>query len=913
MIELRLLGRLSLTSADGRDVRALLGQPRRLALLAYLAAATPPGFHRRDSLLALFWPELDQEHARAALHLVRDALGADAVASRGDEEIGLDVDQVWCDVAAFGRAVHRAEFREALDLYRGDLLEGFFISDAPDFERWLETERSRLRELASRAARTLGERYEADGNLTTAVHWARRAMELAPNEEALLRRLITVLDRHGDRVGALGAYEEFRARLADEYEAQPAPETEALVAAVRARQQAQPADALPTVDLLPRLRTGLAARYRVERELAKGRTATVFRAHDLKHDRAVAIKVLHPEVAAAVGATRFLREIAVAAQLHHPHIVPLHDSGEQDGLPYFVMPYVEGESLRDRLEREPQLPVPEALRIADDVAKALGYAHTLGVVHRDIKPENILLENGHALVADFGIARAISAAGSDRLTETGIALGTPAYMSPEQGAEDGRVDGRSDLYALGCVVYEMLAGTPPFTGPTAQAILARHAVDPVAPIRTVRGTVPAGVEQAVLKVLAKVPADRYPGAAEFAQALAAPSLEPPRHAWRWSRRSRLALGVGVSAVAAAALLVRFLPGERGERPRGLATPSPSNAAAYDLYASGKIRMQRPSRQNDSVAITLLERAVALDPTFAAAQAELSHAYLLRTIQFARGDSAAFERAQVAADRALRLNPDLAEAHHAEANLLWWTPGPEWSSPGRFNHERAIQEYKRAIALDPYLDQAHHGLGNVYLHIGLLDKAIEELEKTLAISPRLDGALRRVAEVRMDQGQYEEALRLLGQVEPEANAPFWYYQMALVLLHLSKNDSAFALIQGYLRAHPEDRGGVVTSARAVWYAKAGDARRAEQDIHTAVKNGQGYIHFHHAGYHIALAYALLHQPDSAAQWLHRVADGGMPCYPLFARDPFLDNIRSDPRFDAFLREQKPQWERYRATL
>src|SRR6266699_3699270 len=609
MIELRMLGRLSLTGADGREVRGLLGQPRRLALLAYLAAASPQGFHRRDTLLALFWPELDQEHARAALrqalHVVRDALGGDAVTSRGDEEIGLDFAQVSCDVAAFERALRIGQLEEALDLYPGALLEGFFISDAPEFERWLETERARLRQTAARAARDLVERAEARGNLTTAVQLARRAAQLAPGDEATLRRLITVLDRHGDRASALKAYEEFAEVLAADYQAEPAAETQALVAAVRTRQGAAMPAPLLAIDLLARLRAGLADRYRVERELAHGRTAAVFLAHDLKHERPVAIKVLHPELAAEVGAERFLREIQLAARLQHPHIVALYDSGATDGLLYFVMPYVAGESLRARLDREPQLPIPEALRITGDVAQALGYAHDLGVVHRDIKPENILLEDGHALVADFGIARAIMAAGSDRLTETGIALGTPAYMSPEQGAEDGRVDGRSDLYALGCVVYEMLAGTPPFTGPTAQAILARHAVDPVAPIRTVRGTVPGGVEQAVLKALAKVPADRYPGAAEFAQALAAPSLEPPRHAWRWSRRSRLALGVGVSAVAAAALLVRFLPGERGERPRGLATPSPSNAAAYDLYASGKIRMQRPSRQNDSVAITLL--------------------------------------------------------------------------------------------------------------------------------------------------------------------------------------------------------------------------------------------------------------------------------------------------------------------
>ncbi|HYR30629.1 MAG TPA: protein kinase, partial [Gemmatimonadales bacterium] len=399
MIELRMLGRLSLTSADGRDVRSLLGQPRRLALLAYLAAATPQGFHRRDTLLALFWPELDQEHARAALrqalHVVRDALDAGAVTSRGDEEIGLDCDQVSCDVVAFERAVDREQFREALDLYRGDLLEGFFISGAPEFERWLETGRARLREAAARAARNLSERAEARDNLTTAVQLARRAAQLVPSDEAALRRLIAVLDRHGDRAGALQAYEEFAAGLAADYDAEPAAETRALIAAVRARQRAAPVSVLLLpMDLLARLRAGLADRYRVEREMARGRTAVVFLAQDLKHDRSVAIKVLHPELAAAVGAERFLREIQLAARLQHPHIVALHDSGETNGLLYFVMPYVAGESLRSRLERESQLPIPDAIRITGDVAQALGYAHGLGVVHRDIKPENILLEDG---------------------------------------------------------------------------------------------------------------------------------------------------------------------------------------------------------------------------------------------------------------------------------------------------------------------------------------------------------------------------------------------------------------------------------------------------------------------------------------------------------------------------------------
>ncbi len=197
----------------------------------------------------------------------------------------------------------------------------------------------------------------------------------------------------------------------------------------------------------------------------------MYLAEDVKHHRKVAVKVLRPELAAAVGAERFLREIEIAAALHHPHILALYDSGEADGFLYFVMPHVEGESLRARLNREKQLPLDDALAIAREVADALRYAHNRGVIHRDVKPENIMLESHHALVADFGIARAVSAAGGDRLTETGMAVGTPQYMSPEQGAGEAELDGRSDLYSLGCVLYEMLAGQPPFTGPTAESVV----------------------------------------------------------------------------------------------------------------------------------------------------------------------------------------------------------------------------------------------------------------------------------------------------------------------------------------------------------------------------------------------------------------------------------------------------------
>ena len=307
-------------------------------------------------------------------------------------------------------------------------------------------------------------------------------------------------------------------------------------------------------ELADRLNAALAGRYRVERELGRGGMGTVFLAQDLKHPRRVAIKVLLPELAVAVGAERFQREIELAAGLSHPHIMALHESGATHGLLYFVMPYAEGESLRQRLEREKQLPLPDALRIAREVAGALDFAHRRGIVHRDIKPENILSEDGHAVLADFGIARAIQTAGGEKLTATGVSIGTPDYMSPEQGAGSAELDGRSDLYALACVLYEMLAGNPPFTGSNPWAIQARHAFDPVPPLRTVRPGVPDAIERAVTKALAKAPADRHATAAEFAEALAAATEVAPDPRVIRRRRQRAAVA-WLAALALAGLAV----------------------------------------------------------------------------------------------------------------------------------------------------------------------------------------------------------------------------------------------------------------------------------------------------------------------------------------------------------------------
>jgi serine/threonine-protein kinase len=317
----------------------------------------------------------------------------------------------------------------------------------------------------------------------------------------------------------------------------------------------------------PRLTAALADRYAIVREIGAGGMATVYLAEDRKHHRQVAVKVLRPELAAVIGAERFLTEISTTAKLQHPHILPLFDSGESDGFLFYVMPFVDGESLRQRLDRETQLPIPDVMRIATEVASGLDYAHRQGVIHRDIKPENILLHEGSALIADFGIALAASKSGSSRMTETGMSLGTPTYMSPEQAMGQREITTRADVYALGAVTYEMLTGEPPFTGPTAQAIVAKvMTTEPLAP-RVLRTTTPRAVNDAVLTALAKVPADRFPTTVAFADAMrredsgpiVAAAARPRFGARRWML---LAAAFVVVIALALAALSRYGAGER---------------------------------------------------------------------------------------------------------------------------------------------------------------------------------------------------------------------------------------------------------------------------------------------------------------------------------------------------------------
>ncbi|MEE9198049.1 MAG: serine/threonine-protein kinase, partial [bacterium] len=390
-------------------------------------------------------------------------------------------------------------------------------------------------------------------------------------------------------------------------------------------------------ETLDRLTAALADRYAIEGELGQGGMATVYLAQDLKHDRSVALKVLRPELAAVIGAERFLNEIKVTANLQHPHILPLHDSGDANGFLFYVMPHVEGESLREKLKREKQLGIEEAIELTRAIASALDYAHRHGVVHRDIKPENILLHDGQPVVADFGIALAVAEASGTRLTETGLSLGTPHYMSPEQAMGDRELDARSDVYSLGAMLYGMLTGDPPYTGSTAQAIVAKVITEKAPPLRAVRDTVPEHVAAAVATALNKLPADRFTSAQSFAEALANPAWVPPqatapeppartleaapaRQFPKWAPGVALVVALGVGVLVGTQLqqesvrsLIRYgLPLEAGADD-GLAISPDGSLLVYAKRRPGPDTLF--SRSADALTSDVLVTAINIDRPF----------------------------------------------------------------------------------------------------------------------------------------------------------------------------------------------------------------------------------------------------------------------------------------------------------
>jgi serine/threonine protein kinase/Flp pilus assembly protein TadD len=691
------------------------------------------------------------------------------------------------------------------------------------------------------------------------------------------------------------------------------------------------------------LEQALSGAYHVERELGGGGMARVFLAEERALGRQVVVKVLAPELAHALSAERFAREVKLSARLQHPNIVPVLAAGAVADVPYYTMPFIKGESLRARLDRlgeGERLPIGHAMDILRDVARALAYAHSAGVVHRDIKPDNVLLAYDAAVVADFGIAKAVQVARAEApdgrsttLTQAGIAVGTPAYMAPEQAAGDAGVDHRVDVYAWGIVAYELLAGVHPFADrQSVQALVLAHLTEHPRRIEELAPRVPPAISALVMRCLAKDPAGRPASAREIADALPTAITEaqpgpnasvpasvpvggttPPLPRATHQRPRWFTAGIGAVLVVAGASIVYAVlqaPSQVSGLPdasnrSGVAT---TTSAAYDAYLRGKVRSRNENLADNDTAIAALREAIGLDPSFAPAYAELSRVLTIRGFYFAPES----EKRQVGLDaevtmeKALALDPKLAAGHFARGFLLW-TPGR------RFPHEQSIQAYRRALALDPAMDEAHHQLALVYLHIGLFEHAWAHIDSALALNPGNTLARFRYGVIDLYRGEFERAYRIFNSTALDQNPSLWAFQAATALFRLGREAEAMALIDRFLADHPTDEGGVGTSVRAMIHAKAGRRREAEAAMARAIELGRNFGHFHHTAYNIASAYALLGDREQAIRLLEDAADNGFPCYPLFATDVQLDGLRKDPRFIALLARLERDWEERKRRL
>ena len=705
-------------------------------------------------------------------------------------------------------------------------------------------------------------------------------------------------------------------------------------------------------ELIDRVRTALAGHYRVERELGRGGMAIVFLAEDLKHRRWVAVKVLRPELAAAVGPGRFLREIAIVAPLTHPHVLPLHDSGEAGGFLYYVMPYVEGESLRERLQRGGALPLDEALHVTRDVAEALGHAHGRGVVHRDIKPANILLEGGHAVIADFGIAVALSSLAGARVTEPGVYLGTPEYMSPEQIFGEEQLDGRSDQYSLACVLYEMLAGQPPFVGPNARAVFARQATDSVVPVTKVRPDVPVSVAAVLERALAKQPADRYPTMPAFAEALTAPAAEPVPA----DRRSIAVLafanlspdpendylsdGISEEIITALGKVAGFRVAARSSSFAFKDKPADVRAIARQLRVQsvleGSVR-----RAGDRLRVTAqlidasdgchlwaerydrdMADVFAIQDEIAgnvarALQVVLSdeerrrirggvtadvQAYdlYLRGRQFVRLFSKKgmlFARQLFA--RAIEVDARYARAHAGVADCcsflyLYFDRDPALPA-------EAETASRRALEFDPELAEAHASRGLAFSLSGRYDEAEGEFHQAIRLSPRLFEAHYFYARSSFQAGRYEEAAREFEracEVREDYHSALLAAQawQALGRKDVAREayDRALAITARHVELNPDDFRALALGAGVA--VRCGERERGLAWVRRAVTGEPDDAAVLYAA---ACTYALLEMPDDSLGLLARALQTGFGNREWIANDPDFASLRDDPRFRAIV--------------
>ncbi len=709
-------------------------------------------------------------------------------------------------------------------------------------------------------------------------------------------------------------------------------------------------------DTLSQLRTSVTGRYSLEREVGRGGMATVYLARDLRHGRSVALKVLHPHLAASLGPERFLREIQIAARLQHPHIVPLYDSGQAEDVLFYVMPFIEGESLRQRLQREGALPLVDAVRIARAVAAALDYAHRQQVVHRDIKPENVMLQDGEAMVTDFGIAKAVNAAVSDSLTQTGVSIGTPAYMSPEQAAGETDIDGRSDIYSLGAMLYELITGSAPFVGPTMQAVFAKLFTEPVPSLRDQRGEVPDWLEDAVCRAMAKVPAGRFDTPTHFAQAISRPldvstppgmpsgggksiavlpfvnmSNDPDNEYFTDGIAEEIINALSkIQALRVASRTSSFAfkgkSGDMGEIGRTLKVATVLEgsvrkagnrlrvtaqlvsvadgfhlwSARYDKQLEDVFAIQDEIADNIVRALRVVlsddEKRAIEKPRTDNVEA---YDFYLRGRQYShqiRRTGIQFARRMF--ERAIEVDASYALAYTGVADccsflyMLW--------DGSKANLEGADSASRRALELDPDLAEAHASRGFALTLSRKYDEARAEFDTALQLNPKLYEAHYLYARACLQEGRLEDSVRHFAdahRVRPED------YQALLLMNNplrslgreLEANEALRAglrVAEKHLELNPDD-------ARALYLGAGALIQLGERDRALDWATRAMAMDPDDSGvlYNVGCVYALGGMKDEAFASLERAVANGFGHREWLDNDSDLHSLRDDPRFKA----------------
>ncbi len=713
---------------------------------------------------------------------------------------------------------------------------------------------------------------------------------------------------------------------------------------------------------LERLRDALSQTYSIDRELGKGGMATVYLAQDCKHERLVALKVLHPELAASLGPDRFLREIKTVARLNHPHILPLHDSGEVEGLLYYVMPYVEGESLRERLDRDEFLPVEEVVGLTRGIASALDYAHRHNIVHRDIKPENVMLYEGEAMVMDFGIAKAVSSAGAENLTQTGMMVGTPAYVSPEQAAGETNLDGRSDQYSLACVVYEMLSGQRPFNGPTPQAILAKRFTDTVKPLRSVRSSIPENVERALTKAMSTEVDGRFRTVGMFAQALASTSLTTPtdtqtmpqpvvssaksiavlpftnmsadaeneyftdgmaeeiinalskiqalRVASRTASFAFKGKSEDIAEIGRKLRVSTFLEGsvrKMGNRLR-ITAQLVNVADGYHLWSERYDReMEDIFAIQDEISQAIVKALRVILSEGEKKQIEKARAvnvqaydYYLRGRQYHQLRRKSLEYARQMFNKAIEIDPEYARAYAGVADCysLLYT----YFDAREFNLRQADKASSKALELEPELAEAHVAKGLAVSLSKRFDEAEEKFETALRLDPKLFEAAYWYARARLAQGEYEDAIKLFeraSNLRPEDyQTPGFLAQALTALGRTEEAQAAYRRSAKLIDQHLELN---PDDPRACILGAVTHANL--HDTERAVKFAERAMVVDPEDpmllYNVACTYARIGKNEESLIALERAAEKGWGDRNWIEHDSDLEGLRDNPRFKAIV--------------